>query len=155
MKKILKIVMYSIISLVVFIFLVALIMAILPTKSKTNHAGITPEEAAILRQNYPGAHNQFTTTDGEILFLWRWNPDSLTAAKKEIAVLLFPGITAYGGAYTMAGVPLSAGGYTTFGLDYRGHGLSGGNRGDAQGKERWVEDLTESVNYIKGLGFQK
>jgi len=155
MKKLLKKVLYSIISLVALIFIVALILAFLPTKSKTNHVGISPEEAATLRQNYQGAHDQFTTSDGETLFLWRWNPDSLTAAKKDIAVLLFHGITAYSGAYNMAGVPISSGGYTTFGLDYRGHGLSGGNRGDAQGKERWVEDLTESVNYIKGLGFSK
>ena len=55
----------------------------------------------------------------------------------------------------MAGVPISAGGYTTFGLDYRGHGLSGGNRGDSPGKERWIADLAESVKYIKGLGFPK
>ena len=43
----------------------------------------------------------------------------------------------------MAGTPISAGGYTTYGLDYRGHGLSDGNRGDAPGKERLIADLTE------------
>jgi len=69
--------------------------------------------------------------------------------------LIFHGFTAYSGAYNMAGEPISAGGYTTFGLDYRGHGLSGGNRGDAPGKERWIADLAESVKYIKGLGFSK
>ena len=97
----------------------------------------------------------FTTTDGETLFLRRWNPDSIEPAKKDIAVLIFHGFTAYSGAYNMAGEPISAGGYTTFGLDYRGHGLSGGNRGDAPGKERWIADLAESVKYIKGLGFSK
>jgi acylglycerol lipase len=55
----------------------------------------------------------------------------------------------------MAGKPLSAGGYTTFGLDYRGHGLSGGNRGDNPNKDRWITDLAESVKYIKGLGYSK
>ena len=69
--------------------------------------------------------------------------------------MIFPGFTAYGGAYGMAGKPISAGGYTTFGLDYRGHGLSGGNRGDTPGKDRWIADLAESVKYIKGLGFYK
>jgi alpha-beta hydrolase superfamily lysophospholipase len=97
----------------------------------------------------------FTTADGETLFLRRWNPDSIEPAKKAIAVLIFHGFTAYSGAYNMAGEPISAGGYTTFGLDYRGHGLSGGNRGDAPGKERWIADLAESVKYIKGLGFSK
>ena len=55
----------------------------------------------------------------------------------------------------MAGKPISAGGYTVFGLDYRGHGLSGGNRGDDPGKDRWIGDLAESVKFIKGLGFSR
>jgi hypothetical protein len=45
--------------------------------------------------------------------------------------------------------------FTTFGLDYRGHGLSDGNRGDSPNKERWIADLTESVEHIKCLGFQR
>ena len=124
-------------------------------KSKTNHAGISPEEAAILRQNFKEAHHQFTATDGETLFLRRWNPDTIIPEKKEIAVLIFHGITAHSGAYEMAGKPISSGGYTTFGLDYRGHGLSGGNRGDSPNKERWIADLAESVKYIKSLGYSK
>ncbi len=55
----------------------------------------------------------------------------------------------------MAGIPISAGGYTTFGLDYRGHGLSDGNRGDTPGKDRFIADLAESVKYVKSLGFSK
>ena len=55
----------------------------------------------------------------------------------------------------MAGVPISAAGYTTFGLDYRGHGLSDGNRGDSPGKDRWIADLAESVKYVRSLGFSK
>ena len=155
MKKILKRILLTIVSLVVIIIIFGLILAFLPTKSKTNHAGITPEEAAVLRKNYAGPHEQFTTTDGVTLFLRRWNPDSLTPAKKDIAVLIFHGFTAHSGAYNMAGVPISAAGYTTFGLDYRGHGLSDGNRGDSPGKDRWIADLAESVKYVRSLGFSK
>ncbi len=155
MKKILKRILFTIVSLVVIIIIFGLILAFLPTKSKTNHAGITPEEAAVLRKNYAGPHEQFTTTDGVTLFLRRWNPDSLTPAKKDIAVLIFHGFTAHSGAYNMAGVPISAAGYTTFGLDYRGHGLSDGNRGDSPGKDRWIADLAESVKYVRSLGFSK
>jgi acylglycerol lipase len=154
-KKIVRKTGYTVAALVAIVFIAGLILAFLPTKSKTNHSGISAERAAMLRESYKGPHDQFTTSDGEMLFLWRWNPDTLVEAKKDIAVLIFHGITAYGGAYTMAGVPLSSGGYTTFGLDYRGHGLSGGNRGDAPGLERWITDLAESVKYIKGLGFSK
>ncbi len=153
-KKIIRKGGYTFAALFAVVFIAGLILAFVPTKSKTNHTGISVEQAAVLSQTYKGAHNRFTTSDGERLFLWRWNPDTLVT-KKNFAVLIFHGITAYGGAYSMAGVPLSAGGYTTFGLDYRGHGLSGGNRGDAPNAERWIADLAESVNYIKGLGFSK
>lgn len=154
-KKILKKVGYSIAGLVIFVLIAGLILAFLPSKSKTNHKGITEKRAEIMREEYKGPHNQFTSTDGETLFLWRWSPQTPDEARKDIAVLIFHGITAYGGAYTMAGVPISAGGYTTFGLDYRGHGLSSGNRADSPGLDRWVSDLAESVTYIKNLGFSK
>ncbi len=155
MMKIFKRVLYTILSLVAAVFIFGLILAYFPAKSKTHHVGISPEEAADLRQNFKGAHNQFTTTDGKTLFLRRWDPDSIVPAKKDIAVLIFTGITAHSGAYDMAGRPISSGGYTTFGLDYRGHGLSDGNRGDSPNKERWIADLAESVKYIKSLGYPK
>ena len=155
MKKIIRRVFYTIVSLVVAVLIFGLILAYLPTQSRIKNKGITPEEAATLRHNYTGPHNEFKTTDGVTLFLRRWNPDSIDPAKKDIAVLIFHGFTAYSGPYSMAGIPISKGGYTTFGLDYRGHGLSDGNRGDSPGKERWIADLAESVKYIKGLGFSK
>ena len=89
------------------------------------------------------------------LFLRRWNPDTIVPAKRDIAVLIFHGFTAYSGAYSMAAVPISAGGYTVFGLDYRGHGLSDGNRGDTPGKDRYIADLAEAVKHIKRLGFKR
>src|SRR5271154_6140479 len=145
MKRLLKRILLTIISVVLLILIFGLVLAFLPTTSKTNHAGITPEEAAILRKNFVGPHEQFTTSDGVTLFLRRWNPDSLAPVKTGIAVLIFHGFTAHSGAYNMAGVPISAAGYTTFGLDDRGHGLSDGIRGDSPGKDRWIADLAESV----------
>ncbi|GAB4013653.1 hypothetical protein GCM10028808_33420 [Spirosoma migulaei] len=153
MKKVFRRIAYTLIAVVAAVLVFGLILAFLPTKSKTNHVGISPEGASKLRQQFIGPHDQFTTTDGETLFLRRWNPDTILPAKKDIAVLIFHGITAYSGPYDMAGKPFAAGGYTTFGLDYRGHGLSGGNRGDIPGKERWIADLVESVRYIKTLGY--
>lgn len=155
MKKILKIGLYIFSSIVIFILVSGLVIAFLPSKSKPRHKGITAEEAANLRQKYNGTHETFRTSDGLTLFIRRWDPDSTTSVKKDIAVLLYHGVTAHSGAYDMAGVPISNGGYTTFGLDYRGHGLSDGNRGDSPGKERWIADLTESVKFIKSLGYSK
>jgi acylglycerol lipase len=155
MKKILKRILFAVIFFVVLVFSVGLVVAFLPTSYKTDHADASPEEVARLRENFTGPHHLITTTDGETLFMRRWNPDTLTAAKKDIAVLILHGFTAHSGYYEMAGKPLSAGGYTTFGLDYRGHGLSGGNRGDAPSLKRWVADFTESVMFLKGLGFSR
>jgi acylglycerol lipase len=155
MKRIFRKIIYIILLFIVAIVLAGLILAFLPSQHKIKNQGISPGEAAHLRQIFTGPHHQFTTSDGETLFLRRWNPDSVVSAKKDIAILIFHGFTAYSGAYNMAGMPISAGGYTAFGLDYRGHGLSGGNRGDSPGKERWIGDLAESVKYIKGLGFSK
>jgi len=155
MKKIIRIVLYSITSLVVFLLIFGLIVAFFPSKSKIKHVGISPKEAAELRQNFVNAHQHFNTTDGETLFIRRWNPDSITPSKKDYAILIYHGITAHSGAYEMAGIPISSGGYATFGLDYRGHGLSDGNRGDVLNKERWITDLVESVSYIKSLGYSK
>ena len=155
MKKIGKGILYTLFYLIATILIIGLILAYLPNPSRINNKGITPQEAASIRQHFAGPHQVFTASDGQTLFLWRWNPDSIAASKKDIAVLIFPGFTAYGGAYGMAGKPISAGGYTVFGLDYRGHGLSGGNRGDNPGKDRWIGDLADAVKYIKGLGFSR
>ena len=75
MKKILRRVIYTIISLVAAIFLFGLILAYLPTQSRISNKGISPNEAAILRQQYTGPHHLFITWNGETLFLRRWNPD--------------------------------------------------------------------------------
>jgi len=155
MKKVFKIILYGLLILVAATLVFGLVISYLPAPSRIKNHGITPGEAAMLRQNYTGPHNEFTTTDRVTLFLRRWNPDKIDSAKKDIAVLIFHGLTAYSGPYGMAGVPISQGGYTVFGLDYRGHGLSDGNRGDSPGKDRWITDLAESVKYIKGLGFPK
>lgn len=154
MNRIVKRILYSILFLLMAICITSLVLAFLPTSWRISNKGITPQEAADLRQKYTGPHNVFTTSDGEMLFLRRWDPDSIEPAKKNIAVLIFHGFTAYSGPYNMAGIPFSKGGYTTFGLDYRGHGLSGGNRGDNR-KDRWIADLAESIKFVKSLGYKR
>jgi acylglycerol lipase len=155
MNKTVKRILYGLGILVGVVLVCAVALAFWPMEWKIKNKGITPEEAAVLRQNFTGPHEVFTASDGETLFLRRWDPDSIVVAKKGIAVLIFHGFTAYSGPYSMAGAPISKGGYTVFGLDYRGHGLSGGNRGDSPGKDRWIGDLADAVKYIKGLGFPR
>jgi acylglycerol lipase len=155
MKKILKRILYVVLFLVGAIVVIALALAFWPNEWRIINKGITPEQAAILREAYTGSHQSFTTSDGETLFLRRWDPDSIETARKDIAVLIFHGFTAYSGPYDMAGSPISKGGYTTLGLDYRGHGLSGGNRGDSRSADRWISDLAEAIKHVKGLGYSK
>jgi hypothetical protein len=64
MKKKLKKVFYSLFFLVVAVVIFGWVVAYLPTTWKIQNKGITPGEAAILRQSYSGPHDEFTTTDG-------------------------------------------------------------------------------------------
>ena len=155
MKNLLKKILLWLAGVVAFIFLIALILSFLPSPVKKHHQGISPEEVVEQRQTYAGSHNLMTTSDGETLFIRRWDPDTVATGKEDLAVLIFHGLTAYSGAYEMAGIPFSEASYTTFGLDYRGHGLSDGNRGDAPSKERWIADLVECVIFIKSLGYDR
>lgn len=151
MKKILKFPVSQVIAFLGGVFF----LAYYPVNSVAQHVGISEERATILRDKYTGPHHLIQTTDKETLFLRRWNPDSVHSNKREVAILILHGFTAYSGAYDMAGKQLSENGYSTFGLDYRGHGLSGGNRGDTPGKNRWNTDMAETVAYIKDLGFSE
>ena len=97
MKFFLKKFLYFLLFLVLIIVVLGVVLAFLPTEWRIKNRGISPEEADLLRQNFTGPHNQFTTSDGETLFLRRWDPDSNEPAKKNIAVLIFHGFTAYSG----------------------------------------------------------
>jgi len=61
--------------LVAAIFILGLPFAYLPSQSRINNKDISPEEAAILKQQYTGPHHLFITSNGETLFLRRWKPD--------------------------------------------------------------------------------
>ncbi|MHA1166725.1 MAG: alpha/beta hydrolase [Candidatus Hodarchaeales archaeon] len=100
-----------------------------------------------LRNQYKDAHLLVNTSDDKILFMRRWNPTSSDI--RDIAILLFHGITAHSGSYSIIAEPLSAAGYTVFGLDLRGHGLSDGKRGDYPGITRLLSDLCESIAMLK------
>ncbi|MHA2027540.1 MAG: alpha/beta hydrolase [Candidatus Thorarchaeota archaeon] len=99
-----------------------------------------------LRNEFDGPHHLITTSDNQILFLRKWEP---TEGAKNSAILLLHGITAYSGPYGMIANPLTELGFTVYGLDLRGHGLSDGNRGDSPGIERFVNDLSETVDFVK------
>lgn len=99
-----------------------------------------------LRNEFDDPHHLITASDGKVLLLRAWEPKT---ASKNIAILIFHGITAHSGPYDMVAKPLSQEGYSVFGLDLRGHGLSDGIRGDYPSKERLVKDLCETITFVK------
>lgn len=134
------------------VFVVLAFLPVIPLKS---HPNIDPDRAAQLRAEQINENLSFVNSDGQTLFVRKWLPDSLIDEKKNTAILIFHGVTAHSGPYKMAGEPFAARGYATFGLDYRGHGLSDGHRGDYESREVWKEDLSEGVRFIKSLGYDK
>jgi acylglycerol lipase len=100
-----------------------------------------------LREEYDDPHHLFVTSDGVTLFLRKWMPK--TDTPRQSAILILHGLTAYSGPYSDVAEPLAEHGFTVYGLDLRGHGLSEGNRGDCPSEERFVKDLCETIEFVK------
>ncbi len=104
-----------------------------------------------LRAGFDKPYDLIQTSDGIILFLRKWE----SSVPSKTAMIIFHGITAYSGAYDSLGTPLADAGFSTFGLDLRGHGLSDGTRGDYPSKIRLQNDILETINFVKSKGFSK
>jgi pimeloyl-ACP methyl ester carboxylesterase len=99
-----------------------------------------------LRDEFDGPHHLITTSDNQVLFLRKWETE--VAVPKEAGILLLHGITAYSGPYDLITKPFTELGFSVYGLDLRGHGLSDGNRGDYPSRERLLKDLCEAIEYV-------
>jgi acylglycerol lipase len=147
--KLKRIIKWFLLGLLVLVIIIVLITLIYPLPKN-------PEiDVVALREEVEQPYHLMKTSDDETLFIRRWDSPADSLTKKGVAILILHGTTAYSAPYYFMAEPLSAAGYTTFGLDYRGHGLSGGNRGDSPGKERSQADRVEALEYIKNLGFPK
>ena len=100
-----------------------------------------------LREEYDEPHHLFVTSDGVTLFIRKWEPK--TEIPRKSALFILHGLTAYSGPYSIFAEPLSESGFTVYGLDLRGHGLSDGNRGDCPSKDRFVKDICETIEFVK------
>ncbi len=99
-----------------------------------------------LRESFEGPHCLLTTSDGLTLFLRKW--ESRSENPRKSAVLILHGITAYSGPYSVLAEPLTERGFTVYGLDMRGHGMSDGGRGDCPGKERYIMDICQTMDFV-------
>ncbi len=103
-------------------------------------------DVAQLRAEFQEPHELVETSDGKVLFLRRWD----AAAPSRTAFLVLHGITAYSGPYgALLAREVAAAGFSVYGLDLRGHGLSDGRRGDIPGRERLVDDLGETLAFVR------
>jgi len=103
-------------------------------------------EVARLRAEYQGPHETVSTSDGKTLFVRRWNANR----EAPVSVLIFHGFTAYSGPYgQIVANQLADSGFDVFCLDFRGHGLSDGRRGDYPNEQRFVDDLKETMALVR------
>ena len=99
-----------------------------------------------LRAGFTGPHEVVRASDGQRLFLRRWD----APGESPVSLLVLHGITAHSGPYgPPLAEPLARAGVPVFGMDLRGHGLSDGVRGDYPGPGRFASDLAETVAYVK------
>jgi acylglycerol lipase len=102
-----------------------------------------------LRAEFDKPHHLIQTSDDKVLFLREWEP----TVPSKTAIIIFHGITAYSEPYDSLGSPVADAGFSVFGFDLRGHGLSDGVRGDYPSKERLVNDVCETIAFVKNQGF--
>lgn len=74
--------------------------------------------------------------EGVRLFYRRWN-----APAQRALCLVAHGLGEHGGRYAALAEALNAKGFSVWAADHRGHGRSGGRRGDCRGVNGFVDDL--------------
>lgn len=90
-------------------------------------------------------------TDGVELDIKIYEPPTTSAKSKQISLLFYHGGGAYsGGGYQYLARGLSEQyGMTVFLPDIRGHGTSGGARGDAPSKEQVWRDIDTALDFVQ------
>lgn len=90
----------------------------------------------------PSTTTELTARDGTHLLAREWSP----AADSWAALLIVHGLAEHSGRYERTGSMLAEAGIDTHSFDLRGHGGSGGTRGDV---ERW-SDFLDDVEFALG-----
>ncbi|HOO55725.1 MAG TPA: lysophospholipase [bacterium] len=93
-----------------------------------------------------GMWEYFTCGDGAKLFVQYWLPRD--SGPERVAVC-FHGMCAHGMYYGMFADELVPAGTAVYCADYRGHGLSDGDRGDVTDPMRVIEDMKAFILWVK------
>ena len=98
----------------------------------------------------PSQERTLTGSDGTALFVTDWRPETPPAAKR--GVVLMHGLGEHCGRYGHVARFFNEQGYLVRGYDHRGHGRSGGPRGDVPDGEALLRDgQTVIADFAAGL----
>lgn len=102
----------------------------------------------LLKQDHEYEEQRFVARDGTKLFARHYGGDS--GAGSRLTVLLLHGVTASSYLFdTTCGLISEAAGAEVFALDLRGHGESGGTRGDVDYIGQYEDDVADVIAAIR------
>ncbi len=90
--------------------------------------------------------NQFRNADGLAIFYREWLSE---AGGIRGLVFILHGINEHSGRYRHVAAALTKAGLACYGIDHRGHGLSGGTRGYIPDLQRAVDDVEQLVRLVR------
>jgi acylglycerol lipase len=102
-------------------------------------------EASSLAQNVTDRHGSIISADQTCLFYRYWSAEN----NNSHVVIVLHGIGYQSGPYKVIADGLNPRGIDVYGLDARGHGLSGGARGYTGTPGQVVEDVAAMVQFVK------
>ncbi len=89
--------------------------------------------------------------EGIKFYVRGWEPDK----RLKAAVVLVHGLGEHSGRYAHVGKALSAAGYALVGFDLRGHGRSGGPRGDVPSYDSLLDDIEDFLAQMRARYVKK
>lgn len=100
-----------------------------------------------MKQPLTTTQRAFTTSDGVKLSYYTWSREPL--ATSSVLILVLHGIGFHAKPYMVAAENIGVAGATFAALDFRGHGGSGGIRGELVSPQRMVDDIAEWVAHMR------
>ncbi len=88
MKKWMKRTFKAMLPLLIIALIATLVLAYFPFASVVDHDGISQSRAAELRRDFSEPHLEFETTDGEVLFLRKWEAESSENEESKPVILM-------------------------------------------------------------------
>lgn len=115
-----------------------------PRSQASDANRLAQSNLAVRSPRVPPQFVQLTASDQYGLTARVWRSEQ----KTDRAILYLHGIQSHGGWYESSGALLAETGTTVLLPDRRGSGLNHAARGDTPGMQRWLDDVTEHVDWL-------